>query len=260
MADRYSASAGIRPVGWIPAPDFPVGYFAPPDYDRHVRRSGDDYFGQYALLLPRGQAWPTWDSGSNLVALVDGMAQIWGDVDGRADDLLVRESDPRQTLELLPDWERNFGLPDECLAEPLTIADRRTMLVQRMTMNGGMSRQFFRDLAVQLGQTIEIIEHSPFTCGLSQCGDTTGYTDSGWPRWEIGAPVMRFYWTVAPARPRLNWFRCGNGGSELGKDPFCLIGMYTDTECIWDRFKPAHTELAFDLTRQLEILSPTQGA
>ena len=257
--DRYSAPTGTGPVSWIPDQQYPQQFFALPTYDRHVRRAGDDYVDLIVQLHPTGQAWPSWDPTSFYIIWINGVAQIWGDVDGRADDLLVREADPRLTSELLPDWERAFGLPDDCLAEPLTIGNRQQALVTRVTMQGGQSRQFFQNLAFQVGQQIEVIEHSPFTCGLSQCGDTSYLTDSGWPRWELGDPIMRFYWTIAPAKPRLTWFRCGSV-SELGKDPFLQIGLYTDTECLFNRLKPAHTALAWDLTRQLAILSPTQGA
>lgn len=256
--DRYTGPSGTRPIDWIPQQVYPQQFFATPTYDRQVRRSGNDYVEPIVQLHPQGQAWPSWNQESVYMTWINGVSQIWGDVDGRADDFLRRESDPRTTIELLPDWEKAFGLPDDCLAEPLTVGDRQKALVMRITMEGGQSRQFFKDLAAQVGQQIEIIEHSPFTCGISQCGDTSYLTDSGFPRWECGDPTMRFYWTIAPAKPRLTWFR--TGGPSVCGDHLLTIGQYTDSECLFNRLKPAHTELAFDLTRQLEILSPTEGA
>src|SRR5262245_31416208 len=94
--------------------------------DRHVRRSGSDYTIALLNLLPFGQAW-TRRAGSVLVNTVRGLADYWGFVDGRAADLLERESDPRQTLELLTDWERNFGLPDPCFKEPHSIHERQVL-------------------------------------------------------------------------------------------------------------------------------------
>ena len=259
MSDRYSCAVGMEPVSYIPPQQYPQQIFATPTYDRHQRRDGDDYIQPMSMLYPNGPAWPKWDAASVFMNWVAGTSQIYGDVDHRADDLLVRESDPRMTVEMLSDWETAFGLPDSCLNEPVSIADRQRMLVLRITMEGGQSRQFMRDYASQIGQEIEVVEHSPFTCGISECGDTTYLTDSGWPRWELGDPHMRFYWTIAPSKPRLTWFRCG-GASELGQDHFLEIGQYTDSECMFNRLKPAHTQLAFDLTRQLAILSPTEGA
>ena len=92
--------------------------------DRHVRRSGSDYTHAFLQLLPQGQAWPR-EQGSTLVQTCDGLSEYWGFVDGRAADLLERESDPRKTIELLPEWERAWGLPDPCFPSATTIGERQ---------------------------------------------------------------------------------------------------------------------------------------
>lgn len=84
-----------------------------PPPDRHIRRDGDAYGEQFLTFLPQGQAWPR-DPGSTLVNACLGLAHYYGFVDGRAADLLEIESDPRITVELLPDWEKAWGLPDPC--------------------------------------------------------------------------------------------------------------------------------------------------
>jgi len=254
---RYDAIAGSRPITWLPEIVVPEQRFDPVTYDRQVRRSGDDFVPALIDLLPEGQAWPVWDSESNIIKWIEGSSQIWGDVDGRSDDLLVRENDPRQTLELLPDWERNFGLPDKCVAEPLTLDARRKQLVHRMTMQGGQSRQFFLDTADYYDIKISVIEHSPYMCGVSRVGDTWGMTDSGHPRWELGPATMRFYWTIGVGKPRIRWFRCGWNGGEVGVDHHLEIGLTTDLQCLFERLKPAHVELAWEL--RLRELSPTEG-
>jgi uncharacterized protein YmfQ (DUF2313 family) len=233
--------------------------------DIHVRRSGADYAQAFARLLPPGAAWPR-DPASVLMTVVRGLAQIWGSsgvdeasdatgttqlVDGRAGDLLERESDPRQTVELLPDWETAFGLPDPCFSTPVTIADRQRVLVQKMTLLGSQSRAFFTQLAGEIGYPIAIREFSPFMCGVSRCGDTTADEiatggSGAHMRWMIGPPEIRFYWTTAVAQARLSWFRCGSG--QCGVDPMLLIGVPADNECIFNRWKPAHTQLVFDLS------------
>jgi uncharacterized protein YmfQ (DUF2313 family) len=297
--------------------------------DRHMRRSGDDYVSPFFSLLPQGLAWPR-DPTSTLGKTVTGLAQTWGYVDNRAAELLEHESDPRQTIELLPDWEENFGLPDECVAEPISISDRQKTLVMWMTMEGAQSRQFFSDALARIGYTIapeEIREWSPFMVGISNVGDTrplgpyTGVSEStitvgtgaktftmigpnlpyvagdilrvtaqdnlyiwmqgavtsyigqtlilnvtdistvagssSWwrvenavvaHRWEIGAPEMRFYWSVRVGGVRLTWFRCGWGGGQCGVDPHLRIAAATDLECLLQRWKPAHTEVLFDYT------------
>jgi uncharacterized protein YmfQ (DUF2313 family) len=218
--------------------------------DRHIRRSGDDYAQALISLLPKGPAWPR-DPGSILVAALTGLAEYWGFVDGRAADLLERESDPRQTIELLPDWERAWGLPDPCISTPQTIADRQRMLVLWMTMLGGQSRAFFIGVAKWLGYTITITEYAPFMAGVSRCGNT-GYENTlvggviTEPRWEIGAPEMRFYWSVHVNGVALQWFRAASG--QAGVDPHLRIGVPLDLECILNRWKPAQTQIVFDFS------------
>lgn len=221
--------------------------------DRHVRRTAEDYREAFAALLPQGTAWPRHPD-AVLQSVLLGLAGIWGEgqgADGRAADLLERETDPRATLELLPDWERAFGLPDACLAEPVTIADRHAALVARFTMLGGQSRPFFIALAAAIGYEILIVEHSPFMCGISQVGDTRNWNGEGspWYRWELSGAIggqIRFYWTIKVIAPRLTWFRVGEGGGQVGVDPHLRIAIATDLECLMRRYAPAHTALAFD--------------
>jgi uncharacterized protein YmfQ (DUF2313 family) len=237
--DLVPDSPVLGKPGRIPSP--PPTY--PADMDRHVRRSGDDYAQALIDLLPRGQAWPR-DPGSTMIQALTGLAMFYGYVDGRAADLLETESDPRATLELLPDWERNWGLPDPCFQETTTIGERRDILVMKMTMLGGQSRDFFFSVAEFMGYSIFIEEYSPFMVGISQCGDTSALSqDRKSPRWQIGRPEMRFYWTIHVTNASLNWFRASQG--QAGVDPHLRIGLFLDQNCLFNRWKPAHTEIVY---------------
>ena len=214
--------------------------------DRHVRRSGSDYLSPFLSLLPWGQAWPRAQT-SSLFLTSEGLADTWGYVDGRAADLLERESDPRATYEMLTDWERNWGLPDPCYKEPLTLPDRRKALIARMTLLGGQSRDFFVGLAADLGYQVTISEYSPYMAGVSNVGDTRGQFNPSNPteyRWQLGPAEMRFYWTVHVYSLRLSYFYCN--ASEVGVDRLLLIGLATDLECVLRRWAPAHTQIIFD--------------
>lgn len=205
------------------------------------RHTGDDYAHALMALLPRGKAWPR-DADSNLARLVSGMAEIFGDpFDKIAAYLLDQESDPRFTRDLLERWETAFGLPDACVDEPLTIADRISALLGRMMEPGGQSIPFFYGVASALGYSIEIHEFSPFMAGISEAGDTRV---GGYFRWEVGPPEIRFYWKVVVLNARLSWFRASSG--EAGIDPHLIIGLATDLECMLRRYKPAHTQIVFD--------------
>jgi uncharacterized protein YmfQ (DUF2313 family) len=227
--------------------------------DRHVRRSGDDYTLAFLQLLPQGQAWPK-EPGSTLVQACDGLSQYWGYVDGRAADLLERESDPRKTIELLPDWERAWGLPDPCFPTATTIGERQRMLVLYITWLGNQSRAYFTWLMQWLGVTIHIEEFAPFMVGISRVGDTRALDSNNNPtgnfRWYIGPPEQRFVWTASVGSPTLTWFRCNSG--QCGVDTHLRIGVPQDLQCLLNRWKPAHTALAFNFSA-MAFGSPMQG-
>jgi uncharacterized protein YmfQ (DUF2313 family) len=237
--------------------------------DRHLRRAGSDYRDAFLELLPQGEAWPKHSQESVLWQSCDGLNDFWGFVDGRAADLLERESDPRITVELLPDWERNWGLPDPCYTAPQTVAQRQTALIARMTLWGSQSRQWYIDFAAFLGYTITITEYRPWMVGLDRCGDARVYGDgttmrdawgrpilnplglpvalgelSEWPSYGLGPPENRYYWTVHVSAKSLEWFRCASG--QCGVDPHLRIGVPQDLQCILARWKPAHTQIVFD--------------
>jgi uncharacterized protein YmfQ (DUF2313 family) len=224
--------------------------------DKHVRRSGDDYAYAFQTLMPRGQAWPKAPT-STLRKVCDALAWFWGFVDGRAADLLERESDPQQTVELLPEWERAFGLPEECFPEAQTIGERQKMLVTKMTWQGGQSRQYFIDLMAWLGFRVVIKEWSPFMAGMSRCGDTRPTDDPNEVmRWYIGPPEGRFVWTAQVGYTGLTWFRASAG--QAGVDHHLEFRNPLAVECLLMRWKPAHTWLRFDYT-PLDWSDPMEG-
>jgi uncharacterized protein YmfQ (DUF2313 family) len=241
--------------------------------DKHVTRTGEEYADAMQALLPLGQAWPRAEE-SALMKVVRGLTRIWGDFEIRASKLLEMESDPRTTIELLPDWERNWGLPDPCYISPQSIAERQLALVMRMTLEGGQSREFFIMIAAMIGYTITISEYRPFFIAMDGCGDCRVYgagvtSDtpmrnqwgqvimddngdapvaqgalSGWPNYGLGPLENRYYWTVHVATAKLVWFRCTSG--QCGVDPHLRIGLADDLECLLNRWKPAHTQIIFD--------------
>lgn len=231
----------------------------PEQRDRHIRRSGEDYAEQFLALLPQGQAWPR-EPGSTLVGACNGLANYWGFVDGRAADLLERESDPRKTVEILPEWERAWGLPDPCFPSATTIAERQLMLVLFMTWMGGQSRKYFTDVMAWLGFTIKIEEYAPFMAGVSHVGDTRYMFEIGEPtsrfRWYIGPPEQRFYWTIQVGQVGLRWFRAGSG--QAGVDHHLEFAIPEEAACLLRRWKPAHTELIPDFS-SLAFGGPMQG-
>ena len=205
--------------------------FPPPTFfypgDKHIRRSGKDFCHVMLSLLPVGPAWPR-EPDSTLSLTMCGLADYYGFVDSRAADLLEIESDPRTTVELLEDWERNWGLPDPCLTTPLTIAERQIALVNKMTYLGAQSREYYYSLARDKCFDIYIQEYSPWMFGVSECGPTDDGEPNHYWRWEIGADSIRFFWKV-----------------KLRSASTCDVPV-EDLICILNRYKPAHTEIVFD--------------
>jgi len=242
--------------GFVPSPPqqptqpLPLDYapLAPPlALDHHVRRGQEEYAFGLAALLPQGIAWPRW-SESTFMKVVYGLAGIMGWADGRAADLLERESDPRQTTEMLDSWETAWGLPEPCLfGKQFSVAERRNMLVMKMTLLGAQSREFFTGVAAWLGYPITITEYRPFMVGVDRCGDSRSLKSDGtfgdWPC-QIGDPLMRFAWTIHIAQTKLVWFRAGSG--QAGIDPHLRIARAEDLECIIRRWSPAHSQILFD--------------
>lgn len=202
------------------------------------------YTAQLRNLLPVGLAWPR-QADLRRDDLLEAKAVELSRVHSRVGDLL-RESDPRQALETLTDWERVAGLPDSCVVPgSITIQERRQRLVQKLTSTGGQSIGYFADIAENMGYPIEIKEFRPFVVGESEVGlvEEESPTGSTLVYGLTDLPEIRYYWAIEVLEPRVTWFRVGE--SELGKDPFAKIDIATDLECVINKLKPAHTNLAF---------------
>ena len=213
----YARNAGVRFKG-----------------EKWAQRYAADYTIGYNGLLPTGPAWPR-DPAEPLQLMVAGLAQVWGDVvDAQAALLLVTESDPRYTNMLLPDWERNWDLPDDCLPfPPTTIAARETALVQKMTLQGGQSKAFFTSQAAILGQNPVYEEYAPYMCGVSRVGDTRyalpHYSDDPTNfRWMCGPREIRFYFKVT------------------------ITNVLSGVECVINRYRPTQTDAVFVYTSVLD--------
>lgn len=158
-----------------------------------------DYLSQLLALQPPGAALPR-EPESIWVRLLAALADGFERVDARSNDL-VRESDPRSSIELITDWERVCGFPGECAADDsvTSLQGRRAAVVNVLTRVGGQTPAFFKRLAAIAGVEIEITEYRPFVAGLSRCGDPLS-----------GPEDVRFCWTVTVRGQRVTSFRCGS--------------------------------------------------
>lgn len=189
--------------------------------------TSDSFLRSLQGLLPRGRAW-TREPGADLTLFLQAIADEFCRIDARATDL-IRELDPRQASELLEDYERLLALPDECTGEATSITQRRNEIILKLTSQGAINRQFYIDLALNLGYTITIYEYREFRAGLSVAGDPVSNGD--WVHvWRVNAPaaVGQFF----------------SAGQNVAGDP---LAVYSDgvLECVINKRKPAETIVLF---------------
>lgn len=191
-------------------------------------RTTEQYREHLKALLPPGQAFSR-DAGTNLDSLLEGMAAELARLDGRGESLIT-EANPRTTLEMLPDWERVAGLPDNCAsALEATLQGRRNALISKLSASGGQSPAYFIEIAAALGYQITIEEFRPFRAGLSSAGGSL--TNGDWVHtWRVRAPAT----TTIP-------FRAGLSGAG---EPLAAFGA-DSLECKINQLKPAHTQALF---------------
>jgi len=194
-------------------------------------------------LLPKGRLW-RFSDGSNADKVFTALVQEFCRVEQRVKDLLF-ESDPRQAIELLKDWERMLALPDECTPDDLNEIDRRRQVVQKLTQIGALNADFYEFLGEQLGFEINVFDAKELRSGFNsgdtlfnfrtdilRAGDRAGdnLTDFGW----------RFFFLVElPATAATILRAGGDTGSRLREFENPLI------ECTVRKLKPAHTGVVF---------------
>lgn len=196
-----------------------------------MRTDADQYQRHLQALMPLGRAWSREDD-ATLSQLLAGFATALARNHNRGVDL-INEADPRTTLELLPDWERVCGLPDNCTAAGETVQERRAVVVAKVTARGGQSIAYFSALAERLGYVVTVEERQPFTFGASEFGGGE----------EMAPAEIRFRWRAAVHEPRVTWLEFGV--SRFGPAGFGVIARAEDLECIIRRLKPGHTEIDF---------------
>ena len=187
-------------------------------------RSPEEYAAQLWALMPQGLAWKR-----RLESFIGRVLSGGGEELARVDQrgyVLVDEADPNTTMELLTDWERMLGLPDPCRTLSPTVEQRRWDVIMKLRRPVGQSRDFFIQIAIDLGSPdASIDEFFPFTT-MSLAGDNL--FDDEW----------RFVW-------RLN----AQDAHELYFTPQSVAGERLVTwgdpvlECVINRLKPAHTQV-----------------
>jgi len=183
-------------------------------------------------LLPLGKLWQRVRLGdSRLSEILQGLAVELHRVSDTLADLW-EQSDPRNALDttdgdydtiaLLPDWERNYGLPDPCIGAPSTTDERRAILHAKWIATGGQTAAYYEEVVEALlgsgfTATVTFPAFAPFRCDISMCGDPL-YGES-------------YYYTF-----------------DVEVSPVPTAAQQTALECLVNRYKPAHTVAYFTYT------------
>lgn len=192
-----------------------------------IGSSADDYLQQLINLTPTGQAFPS-DDQSNWIQLLTAIAQTCARIDANA-VLLLNEAFPDTTTQLLPNWERVAGIPDDCTVLGDTYQVRRLNLIAKLTSRGGQSPSYFVSVAASLGYTVTVTESRPFRTGISHTGDAL-CGSAWWFVWQIHAPLNTII-----------WFRASDSAAG---EPLAFWSN-ARLECIIKKFAPAHTLVQF---------------
>ncbi|TCS35806.1 uncharacterized protein YmfQ (DUF2313 family) [Paucimonas lemoignei] len=187
----------------------------------------DQYASAHAQLQPRGLAWSRNPNGV-LGKLYKAFSRSYASVHASL-LLLARELDPRSSSQLLDDWERFAGLPDECSLIQGTESERRAAVHAKITATGGASASYFIQLAATLGYPGATVTEFPVArFGRSHFGDR--FHSRKWRNvWQLNLPGQ------------------GNTTARFGDRFGTRFQQSGNTvlECRVVKLKPAHTQVIF---------------
>lgn len=193
-------------------------------------RDDADYVSMLRALLPPGPAWSN-EFAPQVHRVLAGLAAEFRRIDARARALLD-EMDAATVSELVPDWERVCGLPDECLGLVQSVDERQREVRRRLLGAGGQRIAFFESIARENGYPdARVEEHRAPRFGRSRFGVA-----------RFGSWAQQFIWTMHMGRGRAGSRRWGIAvwGERFGRNH--NIGI----ECYIRRHAPAHTLVIFE--------------
>lgn len=190
-----------------------------------VVRTAEQYRAQLQALLPLGPAWDP-ELVPEIDAVLTGLAAEFARLDARGFDL-SNELDPAGVTELVPDWERVMDLPDPCLGDSPSFADRRLSVQQRLVAVGGQTPAYFIKIAVSQGYPdATVTELRAPRMGRSRFG--VGH---------FGTWSANFIWILnTGGRKKLGRrFGASYWGERFGVNPGSAL------DCLVRKAAPAHT-------------------
>lgn len=188
-------------------------------------------------LWPKGPAWGSpdgqaIDEGSTFAKLTRALLSPFAELYR----LAFEESKEWFVLSLrnrLPDWEREYGLPNDCARPDQSYETRFYSLLNKVRSAGTITPQDFVQLAHFAGFRIKIEERFAFRCGFSRCGGEH----------FVGSYRQEGYWIVHVYDLRREYFRVGR--SRVGRDPLFRIVGIDELICLFEQVEPAPFKAVF---------------
>lgn len=125
-----------------------------------------NYQGPLTSLMPRGVAFNP-DRG-DIQEILKRTAYYLNETDRRL-RIVWAESNPYQALQLLPEWEESFGLPNECyVAGTQTLDERKQAVINKWEDLGGDRVERYINIAKNLGyKDASVTRFRYHTCELN---------------------------------------------------------------------------------------------
>jgi len=133
-------------------------------------------------LLPKG--FFNKNEESILTQFLNGLGDELSRVEGRSEDL-IDEAFSGTITELLEEWEEDFNLPEFGQELAGTTSGRRATIKSKIVAVGQQNKEYFEEIALALGWTIDITEFEKGLAGIIQAGVDVATPDD-----------CVFYWMV----------------------------------------------------------------
>jgi uncharacterized protein YmfQ (DUF2313 family) len=211
---------------FTPAPGWPclAAQGTPPVLDDLLSApTGDTLLAQILALTPRGRAWGT-DEADDGNGASPNLRGWWRALAAWAAWQFARDYDiavqvfPSMATWSLDDWEAEYALPDGCITDPQTDADRMRAVQIKYALVGASSPDYLICLAASAGFAITITEFNPAT--IDDCIGDYLYGGLWGDTFQVNAPTTTVvYADVGTAEiddPLADW-----GNAELE----CLINQ-----------------------------------
>lgn len=112
-----------------------------------------------ARTLPDGRLWNAkYDQTRVFGRVVAALASEISRLFARIADFVLVELDPTKTRQLLLEWERSVGIPDECFDRSPDLTERRRRVVQKLNnFDDIITREDIEGLLLDFGEEIQIV-------------------------------------------------------------------------------------------------------